>query len=84
MTSIVEQRYIGGVLANAMRDMRICFDTNRIEPDESSAPPDIAFRVGFSDQEPEAAPHVCQRQRKDPVSPGPRQMRQFPGRQVLV
>ena len=58
MTYIVELRYIGGDLSDLMRDMRIWFDRNRIEPEElhhSSCPPGLAFRVGFGDRDDAAA-----------------------------
>ncbi len=58
MTNIVELRYIGGDLAELMRDMRMWLDCNRIETEEfhhSSGPPGLAFRVGFSDRNNAAA-----------------------------
>ena len=58
MTYVVELRYIGGDLASLMREMRIWLDRNQVEPEEfhhSSAPPGVAFRVGFSDQNDAAA-----------------------------
>jgi hypothetical protein len=58
MTYIVELRYIGGDLGSLMRDMRIWLGRNQIEPEEfhhASAPPGVAFRVGFSDQDHAAA-----------------------------
>lgn len=50
MTYMVELRYIDGDLAGLMRDMRSWLDRNRIEAEEfyhSSAPPGLAFRIGF-------------------------------------
>jgi hypothetical protein len=58
MTYVVELRYIDGDLADLKRDMRAWLDRNRIEPEEfrhSSAPPGLAFRVAFSDQNNAAA-----------------------------
>lgn len=58
MTYTVELRYIGGDPARLMRDMRIWLDRNHLEPEEfyhSSAPPGVAFRVGFSDRDNAAA-----------------------------
>ena len=58
MIYIVELRYIGGDLPSLMRDIRIWLDHNQVEPEEfhhTSAPPGVAFRVGFSDQNDAAA-----------------------------
>jgi hypothetical protein len=54
MTYTVELRYIGGNLADLLHDMRLWFDRNRTKPEEfhhSSAPPGLAFRVGFGDRD---------------------------------
>jgi hypothetical protein len=54
MIYMVELRYIGGDLADLMRDMQTWLDYNQIETQEfhhSSGPPGLAFRVGFSDRD---------------------------------
>ena len=54
MIYTVELRYIGGNLADLLHDMRLWFDRNRTKPEEfyhSSAPPGLAFRVGFGDRD---------------------------------
>jgi hypothetical protein len=54
MTYTVELRYIGGDLADLIRDMRAWLHRNRINPEElhhSSSPPGLAFRVAFSDRD---------------------------------
>ena len=54
MTYMVELRYIGGDLAELTRNLQMWLDHNRIEVQElyhSSAPPGLAFRVGFNDRD---------------------------------
>lgn len=53
MIYVVELRYISGDLPNLERDMRVWLDRNRIKPEEfhhSSAPPGLAFRIAFNNQ----------------------------------
>jgi|GEM_PF-6513897 len=54
MTYTVELRYIGGDLADLLRDTRIWLDRNRIKPESfrhSSSPPGLAFRIELSDRD---------------------------------